>query len=354
MQDREFFPCLKEASTPKGALGLSIGLHGLLLFVLILVPLLAPQTIRLRFNETMIVPPPPPRKVDVTPIKLPPLPKKITRPQPEIIAEKIPVIPPKPVLREPERPRVEPIPKPVAPVVAVKPAMFDAKPAPVAAPPPPPVVTNVFSPTPAAAAAPTPSRVAESAGFGIVSANSVNRSAKPELAVAAGFGDAGGGNGGGGSSQSGRPGRGQVAGVVGGFEGGVPGGTGTRPGGGSGGRGTVTAAGFMASADAPKAPTRSAARTVADSEKPVEILSKPRPDYTDEARKMRIEGEVLLRVLFKSSGEARVVEMVRGLGFGLNENAIRAAEQIRFKPAQRGGESVDSTATVHIVFQLAY
>jgi len=353
MLDREFFPCLKEASTPKGALGLSIGLHGLLLFVLILVPLLAPQSIRLRFNETFIVPPPPPRKVDVTPIKLPPLPKKITRPQPEIIAEKIPVIPPKPVLREPERPRVEPIPKPVAPAVAVKSAMFDAKPAPVAPPPPPPVVTNVFSTTaPAAAAAPTPARVAESAGFGIVSANSVNRSAKPELAVAAGFGDAGGGSGG--SSQGGRSGRSQVAGVVGGFEGGVPGGTGTRPGGGSGGRGTVAAAGFMASADAPKAPTRNAVRTAAETEKPVEILSKPRPDYTDEARKMRIEGEVLLRVLFKSSGEARVMEVVRGLGFGLNENAIRAAEQIRFKPAQRGGESVDSTATVHIVFQLAY
>src|SRR5262245_1315314 len=219
MQDREFFPCLKEASTPKGALGLSIGLHGVLLFVLILVPIMAPQTIRLRFNETMIVPPPPPRRVDVTPIKLPPLPKKIIRPQPEIIAEKIPMIPPKPVLREPERPRVEPIPKPVAPVVAVKPTMFETKAAPVAPPPPPPVVTNVFStPAPAAGPAPAPARVTESAGFGIVSANSVNKSAKPELPVAAGFGDAGGGSGG--TSQGGRSGRTQVAGVVGGFEGG--------------------------------------------------------------------------------------------------------------------------------------
>jgi hypothetical protein len=38
----------------------------------------------------------------------------------------------------------------------------------------------------------------------------------------------------------------------------------------------------------------------------------------------------------------------------LNENAIRAAGQIRFKPAERAGQPIDSTAVVHIVFQLAY
>lgn len=349
LQEREFFPCLKEASAPKGALGISIGLHGLLLFLVIIIPLLAPQTIRLRYNETVIIPPPPPRHVEVVPLKLPPIPKVVRR-EPELVAEKIPVAPPKPVLRPPEPPRVEPIPKPSAPAVAVKPTVFDPKPAPVAPPPPPPVVTNVFSATAPTSAAPTPARVAEPAGFGVLSANSVNRSAKPELAVAAGFGDAGGG-----SPQGGRPGRSQVVGTVGGFEGGVPGGTGSRPGGtGGNGHGTVAAAGFMASADAPKAPARTSVMTVADNEKPVEILSKPRPDYTDEARKNRLEGEVLLRVRFAASGDARVVEVIRGLGYGLNENAIRAAEQIRFKPALRGGQPVDSTAIVHIVFQLAY
>jgi TonB family protein len=89
-------------------------------------------------------------------------------------------------------------------------------------------------------------------------------------------------------------------------------------------------------------------------DKPVEITLKPRPDYSDEARKMRIEGEVLLRVQFTSSGQVRVLELISGLGHGLNENASRAAERIQFKPAQRGGQPVDSTATVHIVFQLAY
>jgi len=46
--------------------------------------------------------------------------------------------------------------------------------------------------------------------------------------------------------------------------------------------------------------------------------------------------------------------VISGLGHGLDENAIRAAEQIRFKPAQRAGQPAASTATVHIVFQLAF
>jgi TonB family protein len=85
-----------------------------------------------------------------------------------------------------------------------------------------------------------------------------------------------------------------------------------------------------------------------------EILLKPRPAYTDEARRLQIEGEVLLEVLFAASGEARVLRMVRGLGHGLDENAIAAARAIQFRPARRGDAAVDSTAVVHISFQLAY
>jgi TonB family protein len=87
---------------------------------------------------------------------------------------------------------------------------------------------------------------------------------------------------------------------------------------------------------------------------PVEILFKPRPLYALEARRLKIEGEVLVELLFAASGEARVLRVVRGLGHGLDENAISAAEAIRFRPAQRGGAPVDSTAIVHIIFQLAY
>ncbi|MGA8489600.1 MAG: energy transducer TonB [Terriglobales bacterium] len=87
---------------------------------------------------------------------------------------------------------------------------------------------------------------------------------------------------------------------------------------------------------------------------PVEIVSKPRPLYTPEALQLRLEGEVLLEVLFGANGQLHVNRVVRGLGHGLDEAAITAATQMRFKPALRIGLAVDSTAIVHVVFQLAY
>jgi TonB family protein len=86
---------------------------------------------------------------------------------------------------------------------------------------------------------------------------------------------------------------------------------------------------------------------------PVEILSKPKPEFTAEARAKSIEGEVLLDVEFTALGKVRVLRVVRGLGHGLDENAVAAAEGIRFRPAVRDGAAVNSTALVHIVFQLA-
>jgi TonB family protein len=86
---------------------------------------------------------------------------------------------------------------------------------------------------------------------------------------------------------------------------------------------------------------------------PAEVISKPAPAYTAEARNLRIEGEVVLEVVFEASGKLRVVRVVQGLGHGLDESATHAAEQIRFKPARRDGEPSDYAAQLHIVFQLA-
>jgi TonB family protein len=118
--------------------------------------------------------------------------------------------------------------------------------------------------------------------------------------------------------------------------------------------GTVKQAGF-GSADVPAPPTvqSRAAQSAAVKTIPAEILSKPTPIYTDEARTKRIEGEVLLEVVFEATGKLHVVRVVRGLGHGLDENAVHAAEQIRFKPALKDGQPSDSTAVVHIIFQLA-
>jgi TonB family protein len=86
---------------------------------------------------------------------------------------------------------------------------------------------------------------------------------------------------------------------------------------------------------------------------PVEIMFKPSPVYTDEARSLKLEGEVLLEVSFSANGTLHVNRVVRGLGHGLDEAAVAAATKIRFKPASRGGQPVDSTAIVHVTFQLA-
>jgi TonB family protein len=87
---------------------------------------------------------------------------------------------------------------------------------------------------------------------------------------------------------------------------------------------------------------------------PVEITFKPNPIYTQEARDLKLEGEVLLEMSFSATGTLSVNRVVKGLGHGLDEAAIAAAQKIRFKPATRGGQPVDSTAIVHVVFQMAY
>jgi TonB family protein len=100
---------------------------------------------------------------------------------------------------------------------------------------------------------------------------------------------------------------------------------------------------------------RSAAPTPSDSASgPVEILSKPRPVYTREARALQIEGEVLVEIQFHASGEVRILRVVHGLGHGLDESAVASAREILFRPARQSGAPVDSTAIVHIQFQLAY
>ena len=86
---------------------------------------------------------------------------------------------------------------------------------------------------------------------------------------------------------------------------------------------------------------------------PIEITYKPRPTYTPEALRQRVEGEVLLEVVFGASGSLHVNRVVKGLGFGLDDMALAAAEHIRFRPARRDGQPYDCAALVHIVFELA-
>ena len=86
---------------------------------------------------------------------------------------------------------------------------------------------------------------------------------------------------------------------------------------------------------------------------PLEIVFKPRPAYSNEARSLRIEGEVTLEAKFQASGDVLVMRVIRGLGHGLDETAMAAARAIRFQPATERGRRVDAVATVRIAFQLA-
>ena len=57
-------------------------------------------------------------------------------------------------------------------------------------------------------------------------------------------------------------------------------------------------------------------------------------------------------MLFKSDGRVHVIRVLQGLGYGLDEQAVKAAEQIKFTPALHEGQPVDSMALVHIIFEL--
>src|SRR5262249_54982799 len=115
-------------------------------------------------------------------------------------------------------------------------------------------------------------------------------------------------------------------------------------------RADVSSGGFDLKPAPPSATTAQDAGHTGPIDVPVEILFKPTPAYTDEARALKLEGDVVLEVEFCASKTVRVIRVVRGLGHGLDESAARAAGQIKFKPAQANGQPVDFRATLHIVF----
>jgi protein TonB len=150
-------------------------------------------------------------------------------------------------------------------------------------------------------------------------------------------------------------------------------GQGNGTGGGKGAKGNVVSAGFgngtavqggggasngkvvqtAFAAPQPAAPTTTRKSAVEDSGfTPFTILSKPTPAYSEEGRKRHIEGEVQLDVVFMANGQLKVLGVTRGLGYGLDEAAIQAAQKIQFVPAKRGGQPVDYQAKLRIVFQL--
>jgi len=85
----------------------------------------------------------------------------------------------------------------------------------------------------------------------------------------------------------------------------------------------------------------------------VVIKTKPKPGYTREARRLGVQGFVALKALLSSDGKVSRIRVVKGLPFGLTENAIRTACKIEFTPALKDGEKVSQWVVVEYVFRLA-
>lgn len=343
---RVLFSPLPDGESRFGSFGAGLGLEVLAVILLVGIPLLMPQKLEVA------------RRYWTTPIEAPPIVPWKPQPPPPARIVKVaakPIEIPKITKEMPPAPIVVPTPKIMSPVFS----------APVAKPktakkdtptPDAPGVKNIFvekNPISLGSSAiPTirkPKEQVQTGGFGDPNGVPANPNAKgsPNIATLGQYDlppGPGYGNGTGGSKGA----KGIIAST--GFGNGVA--SGSPKGGGTGNHAQVQTGGFGdGSTTAPAAvkPKADAGPKV----EPIEITYKPRPTYTDQARQHKIEGDVLLDVVFSASGQVQVQRIVRGLGYGLDEAAESAAKQIQFKPARQNGQPVDFNGIVHITFELA-
>ncbi len=309
--------------------GAGLGLEIFALLLLILIPLLLPQKFELAPHYF------------VTPIETP------------VVQPWKPQFKPKPIIRKPQV--IKEAVKQPEPVVIAKPKIYN----PVFKSPVAKIVVRHADPAPQIARVLPDPRI------------SMGSSAVPKLRVpvqTGGFGDPNG------VKDNGKRDRNPNIALVGAFNMPAGPGVGNGTGGIHGARGTIASAGFgngVAVAGSGGGPRGSVEQGVFSSEetaaaprirktaaesntKPVVILSVPRPVYTAEGRANKIQGVVLLQVLFTASGQVQVERVVKGLGYGLDQAAEAAARQIQFRPATRDGRPVDFPAVARIVFELAY
>ena len=83
-----------------------------------------------------------------------------------------------------------------------------------------------------------------------------------------------------------------------------------------------------------------------------QILARPVPGYTEEARRAQVEGSVKLSVVLNANGTISDIRVTRGLGYGLDEKAVEAARELRFVPAQKDGHTVSVRVFLEFKFAL--
>jgi TonB family protein len=82
------------------------------------------------------------------------------------------------------------------------------------------------------------------------------------------------------------------------------------------------------------------------------LLSKTEPEYSEEARKAKHQGTVMLYVQIDPSGHATNVKVVKSLGLGLDEKAMEAVAKWKFSPGKKDGKPVTVEATIEVNFRL--
>jgi TonB family protein len=340
---------LPEATLRWDRMGVSASLQIAVLLSFLLIPLLYPNKIKAALNlqivplaspviEVLVAPPPPKIKPRVQP----------PTPKPEVV---------EPVKLNPKPPHIFMQPKALQPKIAkvdakapeLNPVLEAAKIETPANQPKRPKedvkVGNLGSGSAAVATVVAPVNKVQTGGFGDPNgipgkgdpnkATNVNRLGSPALPGGPGYGNGTGGD---------KGVRGTVAST------GFGNGTAIPPS--SGKHGTVQTSGFgdQTVADTPKKKDASAESATS----PVDILDKPRPEYTAEGRSLKLEGDVVIDVVFLADGTVQVNRVISGIGHGLDESGTHAAQQIKFKPAKRDGQPVDFPARVRIEFRLAY
>lgn len=344
------FGVLNDGAQGKGSLFTSITINVILALIIIIIGAAAKKTIENRQDKLteLIVPIPPMKKLEPVHPKLKPLPPppvvKISPPRIKPSDMKVPDVP-----KQPEVKMAQPAPV----VLPAPPKRVQPPPAPrvvnLAQAQAASVVNNSPHPSPVALGQqnnpiPPSNRPATSevnlGNRGLPGMPASNMGAGPASKVVnLGSGSAGSQN---------MNGRDNAANAVRGVKLGVSGGTGpmNAPG--------RTAGVVNLGQNAAPAALRQSSPTQGPAASAPKVLFKPRPEYTAEAIKLRIEGTVSVRLRVSSSGTVQVLGVTSDLGHGLGDSAVHAVQGTRFQPAtDASGRPVDWEGIVNVAFQLA-
>jgi len=335
--------------------GFSAAVQLAILGFFLIVPMLYPDQMKtaIQYSYTVIAqpvtmipvapppPPPPPPKVKAVvpkPTPPPPEPPKLNPKQPHIFADLVAPKTLKPKVEKVEIKDPDMSPK-------FEPTKIDVKVNGPKRPKDEVKVNNLNSGSAAPATVVAPVEKVQTGGFGDPNgvpgngdpkkSTNINRLGSPALPGGPGYGNGTGGD---------KGIKGTVAST--GFGNGV-----ANPPQGGGKKGSVQSTGFGDQSVVAEAPKKKA--DVASGTGSVTILDKPRPEYTAEGRSLKLEGDVVLDLVFLANGTVHVNRVISGLGHGLDEAAIRAAQQIKFKPAKQDNQPVDFPARVRIEFHMA-